>query len=158
MALIQDLESGLFLDRPPGKPLYDLSTAELIGLAKRAVHGPHPWTPSNRAQPAVSRQIALGPLMWLESEELLRDAEARLLPGGRFVLVCYWSFMECWNVEENRMVWRHQGLERGNIINFATDMVDDGQAVVILLLFGDCTAPGYRKCVIYFLPHRTRFL
>jgi hypothetical protein len=38
LALMDDLEARLFLDRPPEQRLRDLTTTELINLAKRMVH------------------------------------------------------------------------------------------------------------------------
>jgi hypothetical protein len=149
LALIRDLEARLSLDRPPGQHLYDLSTVELIDLAKRVVHGPHTWRYLCRTRSIISHKIVLRPVLSDGSEMKFQEPKAILLPGGRFVLtsLCRTS-VECWNVEEERLVWRHEGQERGYILNFAADMVDNGQAAVILIFLknGDL-----RRYVRYFL-------
>jgi hypothetical protein len=127
----------LFLDCPSGH-LCSLSTTELIALAKRAVQGPYSWTSCDGDPPTISRQIVLHPTE--PGKNWIR--ELRLLPGGRYILINYRLFMECWDVEEKSLVWKHQVQRGGQITGFAADMAEDGQAIFILIYLA-------KRCVMF---------
>jgi hypothetical protein len=157
LALIRDLEARLFLDRPPGQHLSDLSTAELIGWAKRAVCGPHSW--AHAARPTISRQhvVHIAAMRPATHEQAFWNMTAKLLPGGRYVLFIHWWVLECWNVAEDRLMWRYEPQEGAAVFHFDADIVDNGQAVVILICLHSGNRGRFSKCVTR-LSHRTHFL
>jgi hypothetical protein len=145
LALLRDLDARLFLDRLPESPLHKLSTAELIGLAKRIVQGPQTWSLSHPSGPLIARQKVLHPKIRTGPGVLNWENDAKLLPGGQYVLFNNWRTLECWNVAEDRLIWKHQS---PNVLEFAAEVVDGGLAAVILIgrRVGDAIALR-KKCV-----------
>lgn len=122
----------MMLDMPPGQDLRDLSVLELVDLAKRTAQGPETWSP--QSDPIISRKIVLHPNIPHGDGILYWENEAKLLPGGKWVLFSKWQCLECWNVAEDKLVWTHRSeLEDANLVEFSAELVDGGQAIVIFL-------------------------
>jgi hypothetical protein len=149
LALMDDLEARLFLDRPPEQRLHDLTTTELINLAKRMVHGPQTWSHLSPSR-SVSRRHVLHPIIHIGAGCPYWQNEAKLLPGGRYLLFRNHNSLECWNVAEERLIWIHQcrpGL--AVVCDFAAEMINDGQAAVIIICQRIYTDhPNREKCVL----------
>jgi hypothetical protein len=132
LALLQDARS--FLDRWSESPLHQFSTEELIGLAKRIIQGPQTWSNSHSSGPLIARQEVLHPQIYLGPGVLEWQNEPKLLSGGRYVLFNSRQTLECWSVAEDRLIWTHQSQwEFATVLQFAAEVVDDGQAAVILI-------------------------
>ncbi|KIM84432.1 hypothetical protein PILCRDRAFT_6101 [Piloderma croceum F 1598] len=116
LALMGDLEARLFLDRPPEQHLRDLTTTELINLAKRMVHGPRTWSHLSPSR-FVSHQHVLHPMILIEPGCLYWRNEPKLLPGGKYVL------FKNHNCRQELAV----------VCNFAAEMIINGQAAVIII-------------------------
>jgi len=139
------MNTRLFLDRSPGQCFHDLSTAELVALAKRIVQGPQTWSLSHASQPIVTHQH----ILHLKSEGVLYwENEAKLLPGGRHVLFNNWDVLECWSVAEDRLVWKHESLsEHARVQQFAAEVIDNGRAATIVICQRVYSDPQRQKCV-----------
>ena len=134
LALLQDAEARLFLDRWPESPLHQLSTAELIGLAKRMVQGPQTWSRSHSSGPLIARQKVLHPQIYVAPDVFEWENEPKLLSGGQYVLFNSRRTLECWSVAEDRLIWTHQSQwEFATVLQFAAEVVDDGRAAIILI-------------------------
>jgi hypothetical protein len=133
LGLMGDLEARLFFDHPPEQRLRDLTTTELINLAKRMVHGPQTWSHLSPSR-SVSHQHVLHPMIFIDAVYLYWRNEAKLLPGGKYVLFQNHKRLECWNVAEKRLIWIHQSRQEiAAVCDFAAEMINDGQAVVIII-------------------------
>lgn len=84
---MQDLDARMFLDMPPRQSLQDLSASELIDLAKRTVQGPETWSHH-------SSQVNLHPNIPVGDDILHWENEAKLLPGGKWILFNNWHTLE----------------------------------------------------------------
>jgi len=155
LALMEDLEARSFLDRPPEQHFRELAAAELINLAKHIVRGPQSWSPLRRS-PAVVRQYALHPVIPHSGGILRWKNQAKLLPGGRYVLFQSWCSFECWNVVEDRLVWKHQSQHQNFLwlTSSAAEVVNDGQAATIMLCqrVDDRLSAKRQKCVYFAQP------
>jgi hypothetical protein len=129
--LLEYLNTRLFL--PPGQCLRELSAAELIALAKRIAQGPQTWSPSHPSQPVLTRQHVLHPQIRLRAGVFQWEREAKLLPGGRHVLLNNRGVLECWDVAEDRLTWKYETSLTGSLCEFAAEVVDNDQAAVIII-------------------------
>ena len=119
------------MDLPPGQNFFEFSTAALIDLAKRTVHGPHSWSKSNRNKPIAAHRAVLHPNVD-QPQEFRRD-QVKLLPGGRFVLLFTSGLLRCWSVAEDKAIWEYNGLPEYPLVHFsATEVVDGGKAVLVV--------------------------
>ncbi|GLB39993.1 hypothetical protein LshimejAT787_0705030 [Lyophyllum shimeji] len=137
LGLLFDLHRRGFIDLRPGQRLKDFSKDELVGLAKRAVHGPRTWATSDPNDlPAISRQVVLknniqrvaGVLHWVN--------DPQLLPGGRFLLFQNRGTLECRSIIEDRSIWEYKSKARwtsSTVQMYTSDMIYGGEAVILLL-------------------------
>ena len=149
LTLLGDAQARFFLDRRPESPLHQLSTMELVGLAKRMVQGPETWSHSHSSGPLIARQIVLHPQIYLGPGVLEWENEPKLLSGGQYVLFNSRRTLECWSVAEDRLIWTHQSeWQFATVLQFAAEVVDDGRAAVILICQRTTSDPELRnKCV-----------
>jgi hypothetical protein len=113
-----------------------MSTAALIDLAKRTVHGPHSWSKSERQKPFAAHRVILNPPIDRVSSFSKPEDQVKLLSGGRFVLFYAGGALKCWSVAEDKFLWEFRGtLERPLVHVLAMEVVDDGQAVAIVAAF-----------------------
>jgi hypothetical protein len=132
MALLQGSRS--LLDRWSESPLHQFSTEELVNLAKRMAQGPQTWSHSHSSRPLIARQKVLHPQIYLGPGMLEWENEPKLLSGSQYVLFNSRQTLECWSVAEDRLIWTHQSQwEFAMVLQFAAEVVDDGQAAVILI-------------------------
>jgi hypothetical protein len=113
-----------------GQSFQGFSVNELIDLTKRTVHGPRSWS-TRDSPPAVAHQIVLHPS--IPSEDIVDRDRAVLLFGGRFVLFSYSGILKCWSVLEDRLIWEYKGQGSSFVKEFSTQLVDEGQAVMIVI-------------------------
>lgn len=122
----------MFLDVPPGQNLRELSTPEIVALAKHTVLGPDSWTPPYSLDRANSRNYLVNPL-----KSMKEIKAAQLLPGGRYVaLTCQDKKLHFWDVWENTLVWQYTTPQRlyPREYKFSIDMLDNGQSAMILIV------------------------
>jgi hypothetical protein len=143
LALLRD--ARFLLDQWPGSSFHQFTTAELIDLAKRMVHGPQTWSPSHPSEPVVARQevihAKIGPGL-----DFWGKNDPKLLSGGQYILCNRQPALDCWKVADGRLIWKHQSQwEFACVLGFAAEIVDDGQAAVIVI----CQRASSRQCVLY---------
>lgn len=88
--LVRDLARRTFVDTLPGQNFWELSTTELINLAKRTVQGPKSWSPPYSH--TVSREHILH-LGFKKIPDM--DVTVKLLPGGRCVMLSGMHYLLC---------------------------------------------------------------
>lgn len=145
LLLVKDLEARNFLDLPPGRKLHEHTTPELTMLIKRMVKGPESWSPSYPSQPVLDEQRVVHPTIQLSGQVFEEEHEARLLPGGRYVLFKTFHDLECWHVAEDRLVWHRNPEQSLGMNNFAFEKVEDCEAVIILMCQRLQSVIGERK-------------
>jgi hypothetical protein len=96
----------------------------------RVVHGPRSWS-SHHLSGQIAHRISLNPLS--QHQSFTSADEAKLLPGGQFVLFTHTGILRCWNVAEDRLVWEYQ---HQRVEEFAVDMVNKGRAATIAICVG----------------------
>ncbi|KAF8062437.1 hypothetical protein FPV67DRAFT_271095 [Lyophyllum atratum] len=134
LALLSDLYRRGFIDLFPERRLEDLSTHELLELAKRTVHGPNTWLTPDESPPVVAREIILKPNIRNGPGNLTWYNEPQLLPGGQFILFQHEGALECRSTADDRLIWEYKSSwSRADVVRYSADMVDDGESVVILL-------------------------
>jgi hypothetical protein len=101
---------------------------------KRIVQGPQTWSLSHGGSPDIAHQYILYPIILHGLGILYGENDIKLLPGGRFVLFQNWGILECWSVAENKLLWTHKSsLDDVRVLQFAADVIDQGQAATILV-------------------------
>ncbi|KAF8062436.1 hypothetical protein FPV67DRAFT_1783287 [Lyophyllum atratum] len=134
LALISDLLRRGFIDLFPEQRLEDLSTHELLDLAKRTIHGPKTWSTLDDRPPLVAREIILKPNIRTGHGILTWENEPQLLPGGQFILFQHRGDFECRSTADDRLIWQYKpSWSVADVQEYSAEMVDDGQSVVILL-------------------------
>ena len=140
VTLVRHLKSRFFIDLPPSQNLSELSTEDLIALAKRAVQGPQSWSSSNTSSPIMLRRevIDISSRIPQQIGSVVGHHPppiAKLLPGGRYTLSAWGSSLTCWDVYTKRAVWDYNSHWDGtpSVLNFAAEMIDDGHAITILV-------------------------
>ncbi|KAJ6449195.1 hypothetical protein C8R45DRAFT_947534 [Mycena sanguinolenta] len=103
LGLLHNLQRRGILDQNCTPSLETLSTNEMVGVVRRLLTGPQTWSPQNLdsdCAPEVTKTITLHPIG--------EGNIAKLLPSGRYILFhnCG-SMLECWNVTDDKMVWRY---------------------------------------------------
>ncbi|GLB43709.1 hypothetical protein LshimejAT787_1402210 [Lyophyllum shimeji] len=134
LAQLLDLQHRGFVDLLAGQRLDELSTAELVDLAKRAVLGPETWSTSNPSPPVIARQIFVKPNIRHGPGILEWENRPQLLPGGRFVLFLQSGDIECRSTFEDKLIWAYRPRSLSDyVLDYAADVVNGGQTVMILL-------------------------
>ncbi|KAJ7267621.1 hypothetical protein B0H12DRAFT_117619 [Mycena haematopus] len=123
---------------PMGIPnLQNLDTDGLLKLAKRLITGPETWSPqsSQKFLPEVSKEIVLHPQFNLGEQPAFNESE--LLPSGRNLLFKNSKVLECWDVAQDRLVWRHTSVlassPRFSVARFAAEEINAGDALVVMV-------------------------
>ncbi|KAF7353482.1 hypothetical protein MSAN_01537800 [Mycena sanguinolenta] len=137
LGLLEDLRQRSILDRTLN--LETLSTAGMIGIVRRGITGPQTWNPGQLdSEPVaeVCKEITLHPCSDPGNPAFPPSAYmAKLLPSGRYVLLTDWTTLECWNVVEDRLVWKHTSAvdsEHVRIVEFAAEETDIESAVIMI--------------------------
>jgi hypothetical protein len=82
----------------------------------------------------ISRQITLHPTIRTGPGILDWENEAKLLPSGRHVLFNNWDILECWNVADDRLVWKYtSAVERASVLQFAAEETGQGDSLIVLV-------------------------
>ncbi|KAF7376558.1 F-box domain-containing protein [Mycena sanguinolenta] len=124
---------------PMGIPdLQNLDIEDLLKLAKRLVTGPETWIrnpPSSQFLPEVSKEIVLHPRF--NSGEHPAFNKSELLPSGRNLLFKTSKVLECWDVEQDTLLWRHTSVLASSphfsVIRFAAEELNAGDALVVMV-------------------------
>ncbi|KAF7357197.1 hypothetical protein MSAN_01314500 [Mycena sanguinolenta] len=113
ISLVRDLSARYLL--PHLDALDDCTTAQLITKVKTLMCGPETWLPQSSVPPTVSF-----------SKTFAAGAEARLLPGGRYLAVSSgFGELHCHDVSTGREI--SLGAARSNhTTSWEVDMLDDG--------------------------------
>ncbi|RDB28697.1 hypothetical protein Hypma_014903 [Hypsizygus marmoreus] len=134
LALLSDLHARNFVDLIPGQRLHDLSTNELVDLAKRIVLGPRSWSSSHPSGSTLAQQIAVKANVYGGPGSLYWENCAHLLSGGQFCLFLKSKSLECWDLAQSKVVWIYQGnWPESWVTRFAIEVVEGGQKVIILV-------------------------
>ncbi|KAJ7628100.1 hypothetical protein B0H17DRAFT_552795 [Mycena rosella] len=158
LTLVTKLAQWRFIDRRPDENMYDLSTEQLVDQVKRALHGPKTWSPPSRESRHLL-QKGVDSLVWkspatsnptplpVESRCIIlhldvpRDpwgpgipfcmSEPKLLQGENYILQ-HWGTLECWNVFEDKLVWKHTcSMDNATVLMFAAELTDDDKLVIL---------------------------
>nr|GAT59260.1 predicted protein [Mycena chlorophos] len=138
--LVENLRWRGFVDDESVLSISRKSRDELVDLVQRMVLGPRSWRPSllvNSLVGAVKK--AKESIFRPHNISLFPSSESvRLLPGGEYVLFDNQKNLECWAVEQDRLVWTH-GHQTGEsawfVDGFAFDMLPGGHRVKVMVSF-----------------------
>ncbi|KAJ7229530.1 hypothetical protein B0H12DRAFT_225125 [Mycena haematopus] len=90
---------------------------------------------SYRGRAAVNKKITLHPTIRTGPGILDWENEAKLLPSGRYVLFNNCERLECWNVADDRLVWRHTSpIEHAAVKNFAAEETDIESTIIMIMV------------------------
>ncbi|KAF7376550.1 hypothetical protein MSAN_00071200 [Mycena sanguinolenta] len=140
VGLLEDLRQRSILDSVGTPDLRILETGDLIKLVKRLITGPETWSPQSSGSFAeVSKEIVLHPTF--NVNRIKGYDRIELLPSGRNLLVKHSGILECWDVAEDRLVWRHSSvLTPGapstvgpRVIQFAAEETKDSDSLVVMV-------------------------
>ncbi|KAJ7628089.1 hypothetical protein B0H17DRAFT_1110154 [Mycena rosella] len=140
-------------DRRPDQNLNDLSTEQLVDQVKRALHGPKTWSPPSRgSRDLLQKGVDWGKSLPWEPGLWFCMSEPKLLPGGNYILQ-HWGTLECWNVFEDKLVWKHAcSMDNATVPMFAAELTDDDKLVILT-----CSTPGILRVQITTLNVLTGF-
>ncbi|KAJ6472431.1 hypothetical protein C8R45DRAFT_1077962 [Mycena sanguinolenta] len=105
-----------------------LSTTEMIGVVRRVITGPQTWNPGQlESEPSLSDpgNPAFPPSAYM----------AKLLPSERYVLWTDWATLECWDVGDDKLVWRYTSAidpEHVRIVEFAAEETGIESAIIMI--------------------------
>ncbi|KAJ7185490.1 hypothetical protein C8R46DRAFT_1342744 [Mycena filopes] len=167
ISLVTKMRERHFIDTRPD----DVNINEPVARLRRLLYGPKSWqdtgTSGTRdnfgrqsgsrlknflrkpsklfsAVPMISRQTTLHPHLAPFPEIDGHENEARLLPGGRYVLFQNGLHLGCWSVFEDRLVWTHTSSPSGVMLDFAAEFQTD-TAEQLLVVMCQRTKPFPRK-------------
>ncbi|KAJ7114475.1 hypothetical protein C8R44DRAFT_855693, partial [Mycena epipterygia] len=168
MSLVEDLRHRGFFDRLSSTDVRSMSTRSLVALVRRLVVGPETWSPSRNQSPRptlLSR--ILGTLTRhrrLPSEAsppvkpcvqvvlhppVRRDAQVKILRGGRHVLFCDvdaqgTGVLKCWRVADDSLVGTYRsGLPFHGVRSFEAEVLHGGDhANIVLCVYEDALDPS----------------
>ncbi|KAF7353471.1 hypothetical protein MSAN_01536500 [Mycena sanguinolenta] len=145
LGLLDNLRRRSILDRTVD--LGTLSVAEMIGIVQQLITGPKTWSPLNVWNPRVevSRKITLHP----RSEPGLPRLpyKAQLLPSGRYVLFAARSILECWNVAEDRQVWKYTSVIDSEFVRATDFAAEETDTESVNIVVGVRTSPHQKTWV-----------
>ncbi|KAJ6449182.1 hypothetical protein C8R45DRAFT_1131177 [Mycena sanguinolenta] len=132
LGLLHNLQRRAILDRDFTPSLETLSTDEMIGAVRRLHMGPQTWSPENvdsDCAAEVTKTITLHPIGNGPGRS------AKLLPSGRYILFHNWgSALECWNVAEDKMVWRYTAtIEQAKVSKFTAEEREIELTIMIII-------------------------
>ncbi|KAJ7441160.1 hypothetical protein B0H11DRAFT_2252245 [Mycena galericulata] len=109
--------------------IQDLTTEELIRIVKRLGTGPSSWGAA--PAPNISKEIIIQATMRGGKHDY---HHAKLLPSGRHVLFHNYQALECWDVAQDRLVWKRTPLVEGaELVGFAAEENAGGGRLTILI-------------------------
>lgn len=127
LVLVGDLRRRFILDAALTANIQDLTTNELVGLVKHLETGPATWSPG-----ASGFVPELFKALIINSESQTDTAKPQLLPSGRHVLLSSSKQLECWEVQEDPLVWKHiPAVERAQVDSFAAEEADGALTILI---------------------------
>ncbi|KAF7353439.1 hypothetical protein MSAN_01533100 [Mycena sanguinolenta] len=136
--LLRNLQRRSILDCTFAADLETLSADQMIAIVRQLITGPQTWSPPEpdcATVAEVSREITLHLPARTGSEDSRNTA--KLLPSGRYVLVHNSGTVECWNVVQDRLVWRYSSaVEHAGMVQIAAEEDVESAIVVLILVFG----------------------
>ncbi|KAG6919004.1 hypothetical protein DXG01_009714 [Tephrocybe rancida] len=137
LSLVTDLYHRNFIDLAPNERLADLTSNELVNLAKRVAQGPSTWN-SDVCKPKILRQIILNHDYPVRPSNIFgpnrREKPASLiLPRGEYLLLGRDNF-ECRNISKNEIIWRFEPEPQWmfhTVPALTAELIEDGHAVTI---------------------------
>ncbi|KAJ7718638.1 hypothetical protein B0H16DRAFT_1608854 [Mycena metata] len=133
LAIMNDLMQRHFLDPVPN--LRDLPTTEMLSILRQLVEGPGTWTRFDPDNPPVAQQtITLNPSVTTGPGITDWENEAKMVPGGRYLLFGNWGTLECWDIPEDKLVWTHPpSVHSAFLLGFAAHALNEDQSLIIAL-------------------------
>ncbi|KAJ7452650.1 hypothetical protein FB451DRAFT_1282771 [Mycena latifolia] len=133
LLLVGDLKRRAMIDS--SLDLQALSTDELVNLVKGIITGPETWSPRAAGfAPEVAQEIVLHPKIATGAGILHGENQAQLVSSGRYVLFNNWTTLECWDVTQDRLVWKHTStVDDARVVAFAAEEIEGGNALVIMI-------------------------
>ncbi|KAJ7669824.1 hypothetical protein DFH06DRAFT_156997 [Mycena polygramma] len=134
LGLVDNLRRRSILDRHCTSSIESLSTDQLIQIVKRLVNGPETWSPQSSGSMAeVQAKITLHPSIQTGLDRAYGGNVTKLLPSGRYVLFNTSLTLGCWNVAEDRLVWKHtSAIDSARVQEFAAGR-EEGDSLVIMI-------------------------
>jgi hypothetical protein len=158
-SLLVDVKSRGFLDHISVSELRDLSSVDLITLAKTSQNGPTTWSPPpgrlTAEPPTTGLRKSLRRLAGKSSEpfpipEVVKRLilhpttayllsavnRAALLRGGKFVLFNNDYQLECWRVEQDALIWTYRSdipHLTPKVFEFSAEVDEGGETVRIVI-------------------------
>ncbi|KAJ6449206.1 hypothetical protein C8R45DRAFT_147174 [Mycena sanguinolenta] len=134
--LLDNLQRRAILDQNCTPRLETLSTDEMIGVVRRILTGPLTWSAQDidsDSAPEVTKTITLHPI-GNAPRALGWGSRAKLLPSGRYILFYNSGVLECWNVTDDKMVWRYTtAMEHAEVYDFTAEEREIESTIVILI-------------------------
>ncbi|KAJ6476841.1 hypothetical protein C8R45DRAFT_365684 [Mycena sanguinolenta] len=150
IVLLADLRRRCILDRNCTPDLETLSTAEMIGVARRLLTGPQTWSPGKldgNSMAESSRKITLHPYTIAGN----RDWNiAKLLRSGRYVLFTHSFRLGCWSVADDKLVWMYTTtIEDEKVYGFAAEETEANATIMVCVCanLGSDTQRNYVEMV-----------
>ncbi|KAJ6472402.1 hypothetical protein C8R45DRAFT_411181 [Mycena sanguinolenta] len=149
LGVLDNLRRRAILDQNCTPSLETLTTDEMIGAVRRLLTGPQTWSPQDPdsdSAPEVFKKITLHPIGTAPGALDLGN-RAKLLPSGRYILFhdCG-SSLECWNVNDVKMVWRYTtAIEHAEVYEFAAEERDIESVITILICIRTYPHDGKRQ-------------
>ncbi|RDB16906.1 hypothetical protein Hypma_002541 [Hypsizygus marmoreus] len=134
LTLLSDLHRHNCIDLLPGQHLNQLLPKELVSLARRTVSGPPSW--SDPSGTVVAHQVVLRSSITnpIHTGNRCLDRSTKLLSGGQFVLFQHQGTLECLSTDSGKHIWQYHGpVENVTVKSFAAEVVDEGQAAIIMV-------------------------
>ncbi|KAJ6454181.1 hypothetical protein C8R45DRAFT_1082853 [Mycena sanguinolenta] len=136
VCLLENLRRRSILDYSWTPNIDILSTADMIEIVKRLVAGPEMWNPRHLhcSSGFIGEAITLHRMSFNPPNEAgFFFNRAELLPSGRYVLFLNFSQLECWDVVNDSLLWKHvSDIEHGRILSFAADEQGNGDSLILM--------------------------
>ena len=115
------------------------ATASFAVRSRTQSHLPH-GKPKSWIKPYISprfREVVLYRKNEKASDNDFSDCDARLLPGGQYLLFRHNTLLQCWSLVEKNIIWQYEreldpGVEFHRGLIFAFEVVGAGRFVIII--------------------------
>jgi hypothetical protein len=111
--------------------------------------GTHEGLELTPKKPGLIRRVILSRQNTTPNHGSSKEYDIQVLPGGQYLLFREQSTLECWLLAQRKVVWRYSKSMTNDAQNnirrtdFAFEMIEEGRALVMLLLTLDRTAGKY---------------
>ncbi|KAF7313935.1 F-box domain-containing protein [Mycena chlorophos] len=140
--VVRDLQRRGIIDDP--ERVHEFSAEDLVQLVRRASLGPPSWIPSINPEPKGHSTLKSTQSTVPVPDPSAYWLSAKLLPGGRHILINSGGELSCNNVAEGACIWRYKSLLPGNPseirvleFHFANEVGESGQHTILICLEGE---------------------